>query len=64
MDITVHITNRKDGKSFSHTFIGDKDKILPGIQELISRNRTEYIEVVSEDGDTNLTNDELFREKK
>ena len=64
MDITVKIRKREDNSSRSHTFIGKKEAILPGIQDLISKNKTEFIEVISEDGDMNLTTQELFQDKE
>ena len=64
MDITVKIRKREDNSSRSYTFIGNKDAILPGIQDLIRKNKTEFIEVISEDGDMNLTTQELFQEEE
>jgi hypothetical protein len=64
MDITVKIRKREDNSSRSYTFIGNKDAILPDIQDLIRKNKTEFIEVVSEDGDMNLTTQELFQDKE
>ena len=64
MDITVKIRKREDNSSRSYTFIGNKDAILPDIQDLIKKNKTEFIEVVSEDGDMNLTTQELFQEEE
>ena len=64
MDITVKIRKREDNSSRSYTFIGNKDAILPEIQDLIKKNKTEFIEVISEDGDMNLTTQELFQEEE
>ena len=64
MDITVKIRKRGDNSSRSHTFIGKKEAILPDIQDLIKKNKTEFIEVISEDGDMNLTTQELFQDKE
>lgn len=64
MDITVKIRKKKDNSSRSHTFIGKKEAILPDIQDLIRKNKTEFIEVISEDGDMNLTTQELFQDKE
>ena len=62
MDITVKITKEKESRSY--TFIGEKEAILPDIQDLIRKNKTEFIEVISEDGDMNLTTQELFQDKE
>ena len=64
MDITVKIRKREDNSSRSYTFIGKKETILPDIQDLIRKNKTEFIEVISEDGDMNLTTQELFQDKE
>ena len=64
MDITVKIRKREDNSSRSYTFIGKKEAILPDIQDLIKKNKTEFIEVISEDGDMNLTTQELFQDKE
>lgn len=64
MDITVKIRKREDNSSRSYTFVGKKETILPDIQDLINKNKTEFIEVISEDGDMNLTTQELFQEEE
>ena len=59
MDLTVRIEPRSD-KSFSKTFIGDKEKILPYVRRYIQEHEHLEIEVVSNDEDPNVTFEELF----
>jgi hypothetical protein len=42
MDITVKVKTRQ-GEFKSHSFIGDKEQILPKIQEYIKDNKHHYI---------------------
>ena len=61
MDITVKV-HLGDGDWKSSTFIGDKEKILPEIQKYIKEHETFEIDVISNDGSTDLHNDELFNQ--
>ena len=64
MDITIKVKDRF-GKMHSSTFIGDKDKILLGMQENIDKNRNAYIHILfsSEEESKQFTYDELFNPK-
>jgi hypothetical protein len=61
MDITIKVIS-KEGELYSKTFIGDKDKILPSMQEYIKENNKHYIDVFfsCEEETKELTFDELF----
>mgnify|MGYP001549620579 FL=1 len=61
MDITVKVKTRQ-GEFKSHTFIGDKEDILPDIQRYIQDNKHSYIDVFfgSEEDSKQVTYDELF----
>ena len=59
MDLTVRIEPEKD-KSFSKTFIGDKEKILPHIRRYIQEHEHLEIEVVSNEENPDITFEELF----
>jgi len=51
-----------DGDWKSSTFVGEKEKILPEIQKYIKEHETFEIDVISNDGSTDLHNDELFNQ--
>jgi hypothetical protein len=61
MDITVKVKTRQ-GEFKSHSFIGDKEQILPKIQEYIKDNKYHYIDVFfgSVEDSQQVTYDELF----
>ena len=61
MDITIKVKER-GGTMYSKTFIGDKEKILPGMQEYIQDNKHHYVDVFfsSEEESRSFTYDELF----
>jgi hypothetical protein len=61
MDITVKVKTRQ-GEFKSHSFIGDKEQILPKIQEYIKDNKHHYIDVFfsSVEDSQQVTYDELF----
>jgi len=59
MDLTVRIEPRSD-KSFSKTFIGDKEKILPYVRRYIQEHEHLEIEVVSNEENSDITFEELF----
>ena len=61
MDITVKVKTRQ-GEFKSSTFIGDKEQILPKIQEYIKDNKYHYIDVFfgSVEDSQQVTYDELF----
>tara|TARA_R100001460_G_scaffold6692_1_gene17417 strand:- start:385 stop:573 length:189 start_codon:yes stop_codon:yes gene_type:complete len=62
MDLTVRIEPRSD-KSFSKTFIGDKEKILPEIRAYIKEHQHLKIKVVSNEENPDITYKELFTEE-
>ena len=45
MDITIKVKT-PEGKEYSCTFIGDKDKILSSMQHYIKRNIDNHVSVV------------------
>ena len=59
MDITVRIKPESD-TSFSKTFIGDKEKILPDIRAYIQKYEHLPIEVISNEENPDITFQELF----
>ena len=61
MGITIKVKER-NGKMKSSTFIGNKEQILPQMQEYIQDNKHHYIDVFfsSEEESRQLTYDELF----
>ena len=61
MDITVKVKTRQ-GEFKSHNFIGDKEQILPKIQEYIKDKKHHYIDVFfgSVEDSQQVTYDELF----
>jgi hypothetical protein len=61
MDITINIKTNK-GKEYSCTFIGDKEKILPSMQNYIKKNRDNQVNVVfsSDEEKSHFTYPELF----
>tara|TARA_R100000773_G_C4105551_1_gene48275 strand:- start:240 stop:452 length:213 start_codon:yes stop_codon:yes gene_type:complete len=59
MDITVRIEPESD-TSFSKTFIGDKEKILPDIRAYIQKYEHLPIEVISNEENPDITFQELF----
>jgi len=63
MDITIKV--KKDDTWVSHTFVGDKEQILPDMQKYIKDNEGYYIDVFfsSEEEAKELTYDELFNPK-
>jgi len=62
MDITIKVIIKDSGKLTAKTFIGDKDKILPSMQDYIKENKNNYIDVFFSDEEEakELTFDELF----
>jgi len=62
MDITIKVIIKDSGKLIAKTFIGDKDKILPSMQDYIKENKNNYIDVFFSDEEEakDLTFDELF----
>jgi len=62
MDLTVRIEPQSD-KSFSKTFIGDKEKILPDVRAYIQKYEHLKIEVVSNEENPDITYKELFTEE-
>jgi len=61
MDITIKVKDRS-GKMYSQTFIGDKEQILPQMQDYIKDNKHHYIDVFfgSVEDSKQVTYDELF----
>jgi len=61
MDITIKVKERS-GKMKSSTFIGDREQILPKMQEYIKDNKHHYIDIFfsSEEESKAFTYDELF----
>ena len=45
MDITIKVKT-PEGKEYSRTFIGNKDQILPSMQDYIKRNIDNHVSVV------------------
>lgn len=62
MDLTVRIESEKD-ESFSKTFIGDKEKILPDIRAYIKKYEHLKIKVISNEQNPDITYKELFTEE-
>jgi len=61
MDITINVKTN-EGKEYSRTFIGDKDKILPSMKDYIRKNIDNQINVVfsSDEEKSHFTYPELF----
>ena len=64
MDITIKVKDRS-GKMYSQTFIGDKEQILPQMQDYIKDNQHHYIDIFfsTEEESQSFTYDELFNPK-
>ena len=64
MDITIKVKER-NGKMYSKTFVGDKEQILPQMQEYIEDNKHHYIDIFfsTEEESKQFTYDELFNPK-
>jgi hypothetical protein len=64
MDITIKVKDRS-GKMYSQTFIGDKEQILPLMQDYIKDNQHHYVDIFfsTEEESKQLTYDELFNPK-
>ena len=61
MDITINIKTT-EGKEYSCTFIGDKEKILPSMKNYIKKNRDNQVNVVfsNDEEKSHFTYQELF----
>ena len=61
MDITIKVKTRQ-GEIKSSTFVGDKEKILPKVQDYIEENKHHYLDVFfgSVEDSKQVTYDELF----
>ena len=61
MDITIKV-KESNGEMYSKTFVGDKEQILPQIQEYIKDNQHHYIDIFfsTEEESKAFTYDELF----
>ena len=61
MDITINVKTN-EGKEYSCTFIGDKDKILSSMQNYIKKNIDHQVNVVfnNEEDKSHFTYPELF----
>ena len=64
MDITIKVKDRS-GKMYSQTFIGDKEQILPLMQDYIKDNQHHYVDIFfsTEEESKSFTYDELFNPK-
>jgi hypothetical protein len=64
MDITIKVKER-NVEMYGKTFIGDKEQILPQMQEYIEDNKHHYIDIFfsSEEESKQFTYDELFNPK-
>jgi uncharacterized protein YpmS len=64
MDITIKVKER-NSKMYSKTFVGDKEQILPQMQEYIEDNKHHYIDIFfsTEEESKAFTYDELFNPK-
>ena len=61
MDITIKVKER-GGLMYSKTFIGDREQILPKMQDYIEDHKHHYIDIFfsSEEESKAFTYDELF----
>ena len=61
MEITINVKTT-EGKEYSCTFIGDKEKILPSMKDYIQKNIDNQINVVfsSDEEKSHFTCPELF----
>ena len=61
MDITINVKT-KEGKEYSCTFIGSKEKILSSMQDYIKKNEDHQVNVVfsSDEEKSHFTYPELF----
>jgi len=61
MDITINVKTN-EGKEYSCTFIGDKEKILSSMKDYIKKNIDNQVNVVfsNEEDKSHFTYQELF----
>tara|TARA_B100000900_G_scaffold394569_1_gene392127 strand:+ start:2023 stop:2220 length:198 start_codon:yes stop_codon:yes gene_type:complete len=61
MDITINVKT-DEGKEYSCTFIGDKERILSSMQDYIKKNIDHHVNVVfnNEEEKSQFTYPELF----